>query len=127
MRFAQKFAWGKYRNEKPGRHLDINNPQIVNLRGWIQQAIKDGRAHERLIANFDQVWTLTYEPLKKVAFKQVPYHGEKPLSQRLPQKADLMRALRNSVGLPPVMLGICLGVKGHAHIHMWDFVLYEQL
>ena len=44
-RFADKFCWGRYKNEKPGKHLDYNSPQVVQIHAWIAQAVKTGRVH----------------------------------------------------------------------------------
>ena len=104
-RFARRFAWGYFKNEKPGRHLDLNDPAIVSIRSFITAQVKNGRVHERLIANFDQVWTLCYEPLKKIAYKDQNKRGEKGLHKKVPRKASFISSLREKAGLPPSTLG----------------------
>lgn len=54
-RFTLRFGWGRYRNEKPSKHLDFNDHQVVAIRQWNKTAIQKRRIDERLIANFDQV------------------------------------------------------------------------
>lgn len=103
-RFARRFAWNTFRNEKPGRHLDFNDVQLVQIRQFIATSIKSGRIHERLIGNFDQVWTLCYEPLKKIAFKQQIRQGERALGECMPRKASFIEGLREKAGLLPSTL-----------------------
>lgn len=100
-RFALRFGWGRYRNEKPSKHLDFNDHQVVAIRQWIKTAIQKKRIDERLIANFDQVWTLTYEPLAKVAWKSAAKQGERPDVLQLPRRARMMELLRAKAGLLP--------------------------
>lgn len=52
-------------NSKPGRRLPFMRPQMVKVRSWIQHQIASGRYHGRLIANFDQVWSLQFRPLAR--------------------------------------------------------------
>lgn len=113
-RFARRFNWSYFRNEKPGKHLDFNNQQVASIRNFIATAVKTGRVHERLVANWDQVWTLTYEPLKRVAFKQLSKPGLRPAAELLPTKAKFMNELRTKAGLPPLPLGFPMYV--HTYI-----------
>lgn len=69
-RFSQKFHWSFTKNEKPGKHLEFNNPALVAIREFIQGEVDHQRVHPRLVCNWDQVWTLSYEPLRRVAFKR---------------------------------------------------------
>ena len=104
-RFARRFNWHAYRNEKPGRHLEFNDPQVVAIRGFIAASIASGKCHERLVANFDQIWTLAYEPLKKVAWKSNLKAGERTLEGKFPRKARMIQELRSQAGLLPSKLG----------------------
>ena len=38
-------------------------------------------SHPRLVCNWDQVWTLSYEPLRRVAFKRKENHGQRPVEE----------------------------------------------
>lgn len=105
-RFARRFSWSYFKNEKPGRHLEFNDPALVKIRKFIQQSIASGKTRERLVANWDQIWTLSYEPLKKVAWRSPHTQGLKADSQKMPRKADFIQGLREKAGLPPVTLDI---------------------
>lgn len=98
-RFSQKFHWSFTKNEKPGKHLDFNNPALVAIREFIQGEVDHHRVHPRLVGNWDQVWTLSYEPLRRVAFKRKENHGERPVEEILPRKAEIIQELRRAAGL----------------------------
>ncbi len=53
-------------NHKPGAHLEYSDPQLEQVRSYVRNeaVIKHG-CHERLIANFDQVWTTLYKPQQR--------------------------------------------------------------
>ena len=104
-RFCTRFGCGRYKNEKPGKHLEFNDPQLVAIRRFISRSVQEGKVNPRLIANFDQIWTLTFEPMKKIAFKQSKQAGEKTDGQRRPQKAALMEKMRVAKGRLPVCPG----------------------
>ena len=104
-RFCTRFGWGRYKNEKPGKHLEFNDPKLVAIRRFVSDATKAGRVHPRLICNFDQIWTLTFEPLKRIAFKKSKEPGEKRDGQKRPQKDALMGKMREAAGRPPQCLG----------------------
>lgn len=105
-RFACRFHWGFFRNEKPGRHLEYNNPQVVAIRQWISNMIEAKKIHPRLVGNWDQVWTLMYEPLKKIAFKQGSEAGARNMQDLMPKKAIFIDGLRSKAGLAPLTLGL---------------------
>lgn len=103
-RFARRFSWGMYKNEKPGRHLEFNDPHLVSIRHFISSNVKSGRVHPRLVGNWDQVWTLCFEPLKKVVFKHATKQGERMLVGKHRSKANFLDGLRQKAGLPPLNL-----------------------
>jgi hypothetical protein len=51
-------------NEKPGLHLPFENPQLERVRMFVQSAAAKRKCHERLILNFDQVWSTLFRPQK---------------------------------------------------------------
>lgn len=131
-KFGRKFCWGIYKNERPGKHLEFNDPQLVAIRKYISASVRSGKVHERLVANWDQVWTLTYEPLKRVAWKDQSHLGEKSEAKRLPRKADFMQALRCKAGLQQTFLEIhhqIVGVSfniihflGCVQTYVWTYI-----
>eukprot|EP00438_Fugacium_kawagutii_P033902 Skav220991 [mRNA] locus=scaffold1541:250564:259672:- [translate_table: standard] len=104
-RFACRFHWGFFRNEKPGRHLEYNNPQVVAIRQWISNMIEAKKINPRLVGNWDQVWTLMYEPLKKIAYKQGHAAGTRNMQDLLPRKANFIDGLRSKAGYQRIAMG----------------------
>lgn len=55
-------VWG---NPKPGKHLPASHPRLAQLRDFIRLMRDSKQIHERLVANFDQVWSLQYTPARR--------------------------------------------------------------
>ena len=71
-RLCAKFGIRSRTNEKPGAHLEFNDPRLEAVRCYISKAISEKRCHQRLVLNFDQVWQLQFRPNKKVLGKDQP-------------------------------------------------------
>lgn len=52
-------------NSKPGKHLPASHPALQKVRDFIRMEIQSKRIHPRLIGNFDQVWSVQYQPSKR--------------------------------------------------------------
>ena len=122
MRFAQKFHWTFTKNEKPGKHLYYNDPAVVRIRDFIKDEVAQSRVHPRLVANWDQVWTLSYEPLRRVAYKRKENLGQRPLEDLLPRKAEIVKNLREAAGLSGPLLGRNLDTYIHTYIHRYTYI-----
>lgn len=49
-------------NCKPGKHLEFNHPAMVKIRSWVAMQVAVGEIHPKMVANFDQMWSLLYRP-----------------------------------------------------------------
>ena len=76
-RFADRFGFGVYRQEKPGKHLPYHHPQLQKIREFVDHVTSTGEVHERLVLNFDQVWTVLFEPSPKILFKSADKAGQR--------------------------------------------------
>lgn len=65
-------------HEKPGARLDYSDPASEAVRVFIQKTCKECGTHERLILNFDQVWSLRFRPRKHVLQQS---SGQQPVDQ----------------------------------------------
>lgn len=63
-RIANKCGFVLMQNSKPGRHIPFDHPALVHMREWLSLQISSGRINERLIANFDQTWSLNFVPAR---------------------------------------------------------------
>lgn len=61
-RLARKCGLAVAANTKPGKHLPYSHPAMSHLRNWVAFQVGSGRFHCRLVANFDQVWSLRHRP-----------------------------------------------------------------
>ena len=60
---------GTFNQEKLGKHLPYVSPQLQRIRDYVQNMVANKTIHERLIANFDQVWTVLFEPSTRILYK----------------------------------------------------------
>lgn len=78
--------------EKPGAHLPYSHPSLEAVRTHVKTLVHQKKIHERLIANFDQVWSLRFRPNRKSLMKESSLRGvvKDPLI-----KSALMRKIRH--------------------------------
>ena len=57
-------------NTKPGRHLPPNHPLLIRVQEWVQLNVESGKYNGRLIANFDQVWSVCFNPARRTLQKK---------------------------------------------------------
>ena len=90
-------------NTKPGKHLDFNHPAMKRVRDYVAMEISSDKIHEKLCANFDQVWCMNFRPRAR-SLQQKPSEYD-PLS-KLPSKKKLRqkfeRILESTVADMPV-------------------------
>ena len=63
-RLCNTFGIKMRSNEKPGMHLPFEHPQLERVRTFVKTAAAKHKCHERLILNFDQVWSTLFRPQK---------------------------------------------------------------
>lgn len=57
LNFAEKYGFSMFAQSKPTRHLQRDHPQVQHVMDFIQMTIRNGEVDERLVLNFDQVWS----------------------------------------------------------------------
>ena len=67
--FKKKWGFGTYKQKKPERMLDKDDPKTVAYQDWINNSTENRGVHERLVAYWDQVWTLLYTPEEQLVWK----------------------------------------------------------
>ena len=75
-RFARRFGYVLNANEKPGKHLAYDHPACLSLVAYVQGLIDSGKVHPQLIFNWDQVWTVLFEPIKRLLWKDPSSAGK---------------------------------------------------
>jgi hypothetical protein len=63
---CQKVGVYKHCVNKQSKHLETDHPAMEEVRAYVRYCVRFKGVHERLIANFDQVWCLQYEPPRAV-------------------------------------------------------------
>ena len=67
--FKKKWGFGTYKQQKPERMLDRTDPKTVAYQDWINTSTEKRGVNERLVAYWDQVWTLLYTPEEQLVWK----------------------------------------------------------
>lgn len=57
-------------NNKPGRHLPWDHPSLCHVRSWVALGVAQKKFHSQLIANFDQTWSLNFQPARRPLVKK---------------------------------------------------------
>lgn len=84
---------------RQSRHLSYDNPQMESVRMFVASAITTLNVHPRLIAHFDQVWSMQYEPPTRTLFKQ-PANKGKPGSKQKPSVERIKQRIAHAIGVP---------------------------
>ncbi|CAK8992980.1 unnamed protein product [Durusdinium trenchii] len=61
-RLCGKSGLGPEANSKPGKHLPASHPLLAKIREFVRAERDSLKVHERLVCNFDQVWSVQYMP-----------------------------------------------------------------
>ena len=61
-RLCHRAGLSTSQNAKPGKHLAYDHPSLQRVRDWIHEQSTSGHFHERLIGNYDQVWSVLFRP-----------------------------------------------------------------
>ena len=98
MKFAEDYGYGVFTQDKPTRHLPRDHPQVQHVNDFINYNIKEGHVDSRLVANFDQVWTCLYEPMRKTLWKKDQGEGKKDTLSSFPKRQCIRAALQEHFG-----------------------------
>lgn len=69
-RLCKKCSIGLQSNLKPGKHLPYEHVSMERVRSWVAFQIESGAIDPRVMANFDQVWSMAWRPRKKTLQKK---------------------------------------------------------
>ncbi len=97
-RLAIKSGLVSSANTKPGKHIPWDHPALVQMRSWISYQIEVGNIHPQLVCNFDQTWSLNFQPGRKTV--QVRKRGKPMSEEKNHHKQHLKRVIARSLGLP---------------------------
>ena len=81
----------------PVRHLPRDHPQVQHVNDFINYNIQEGLVDHRLVANFDQVWTCLFEPMRKTLWKPGS-EKEKDDLAKYPRRQRIRAALQEHFG-----------------------------
>ena len=76
LRYRKKWGVADYSNNKPSKHLPYKDPALQSIRDHVDAKTSSGEVHERLVLNFDQVWTTLMEPDTKIIGKGTKRSGQ---------------------------------------------------
>lgn len=96
---ANKLGLKSARISKQTRHLAYDHPNMKAVREWVSMAIETKKIDPRLMCHFDQVWSMHYEPAKRVLFKQQDHAGQMKDLRKASEKA-MLHKIRESLSLP---------------------------
>ena len=101
VRFQQRWGFSSHEHKKPARHLPYDHPQLEKRRCYVDAVTAQNEVHERLVLNFDQVWTILFEPQPKIISKRPENAGKKadPLRDSKVRR-DIRRQMQQRCGLP---------------------------
>jgi hypothetical protein len=91
-RFAQKWGFYDYKQEKPSKHIPYEHPALEAIRNHVSALVDSGQIHPRLIGNWDQVWTVLFEPRRRIRFKMPSDAGKKADPLRASLRKRMLRA-----------------------------------
>ena len=74
-------------NDRPGKHLEYSHPKMQFVRDYVALQVSQAKINAKLIANFDQVWSLNFRPRKKTL-------QQRPNSDEL-SRSPSMRKIRH--------------------------------
>ena len=95
--FASKYGFGMYRQDKPTRHLPRDHPQVQHVMDYIRLQLSEGKVDPRLCANFDQVWSCLYEPMRRCLWKNGEA-GEKDSLAAFPKRQRMRAEMQRHFG-----------------------------
>ena len=85
----------------PARHLDAEHPQVLAVKAFVARCSETHGVNKRLIANFDQVWTVNYKHSSKVLHKPTEHAGVHK-SDHKPSMQKMMSSIRQALMIEPV-------------------------
>lgn len=96
-KFSEAYGYSMFTQDKPTRHLPRDHPQVEHVNDYITMNIQEHLVDERLVCNFDQVWSCLFEPRRKTLWKGVD-DGQKDELSRFPRRQSIRAALQQHFG-----------------------------
>ena len=137
-RLCDRIGVAVCQNNKPGKHLPFSHPSLQKVREWLKLEVASNRVHPRLLGNFDQVWSVTYQPRRSTLQSQhrrlsLPSGGVDPCAKSMHQRR-LRHFIERSMGMnlteqfgengetdesPIPFAQIAGGFAGHTPVDAW--------
>ena len=105
-RLCKKLGLKGHTVSKQSKHLDYSHPAMEGVRRFVQQVTESNIIHPRLVANFDQVWSVHYEPPSRT------YHKPEDQLGKMPSPCP-KRSFRKIIGGLENYLGVALADREH--------------
>ena len=88
---------------KQSKHLDMDHPAMEAVRSFVSMCQATHGVEPRLIGNFDQVWTVHYEPPRKVMYKHQQQRGQilNADASQMPSVKSMVNKIRVALSLDP--------------------------
>ena len=98
-RFKKLWGFTVHKQKTSERMLDRADEKLAAYLAFVQSAATTRNVHPRLIAYWDQVWTLTFTPDESLVWKSADQSGKKKDSTQcsLRRTAKFKRALKLSI------------------------------
>lgn len=125
--FAQSRGYSMFSQDKPTRHLPRDHPQVQRVNDYIRMTIQEGKVDNRLVLNFDQVWSCLYEPMKRTFWKKESSDRLSKYPERQKIRAALQEHFGETVELPnhtrnekwKIKLATVRGYGGNNTVNFW--------
>lgn len=92
--FASKYGFSTFHQDKPMKHLKRDHPHVQHVMDFILMNVKTHQVHEKLLCNFDQVWSCLFEPMRRTLWKTNPGEGAKDDLAKYPRRQVLRAAMQ---------------------------------
>lgn len=79
------------------KHLPREHPHVQRVMEFILMEVREKRVHEKLLCNFDQVWSCLFEPMRRTLWKSGGASGAKDDLSKYPTVRLSELQCRNSL------------------------------
>lgn len=88
---------------KQSKHLDYSHPMMESVRSFVAASSTKYNVDQRLIGNFDQVWTMNYEGPRRVLYKHQSKRSQIIENVDMkPSAAKMLASIRKALSLDSV-------------------------
>lgn len=80
------------------KHLPRDHPHVQRVMEFILMEVREKRVHEKLLCNFDQVWSCLFEPMRRTLWKSSDASGAKDDLSKYPNRQAIRAAMQEFFG-----------------------------